>query len=230
MYTQVRPSGEILRIMWLCCGLKLASPDIHNARFSFFLPWRNNPSGPRPPLYRGFMITLKTLQSVELLWTSGQPDAETSTWHTTLTRDRHPSPDGIRTHNPSKRAAADPRLRPRGDWDRPHLTIFTTNKRNNWYILLHCHATNAYKGSRRRPIAPLIPDLDVLEKRKISCLYRDRPAPSLVSILTTLPPYQIDRLYCDMKLTGFGKAIAGVFCAQTCQQWGGRGKLAQPHS
>jgi hypothetical protein len=26
---------------------------------------------------------------------------------------------GIRTHNPSKRAAADPRLRPRGHWDRP---------------------------------------------------------------------------------------------------------------
>jgi hypothetical protein len=27
--------------------------------------------------------------------------------------------DGIRTHNPSKRAAVDPRLRPRGHWDRP---------------------------------------------------------------------------------------------------------------
>jgi hypothetical protein len=26
-------------------------------------------------------------------------------------------PGGIRTHNPSKRAAAEPRLRPRGHWD-----------------------------------------------------------------------------------------------------------------
>jgi hypothetical protein len=26
-------------------------------------------------------------------------------------------PSGIRTHNPSKRAAADPHLRPRGQWD-----------------------------------------------------------------------------------------------------------------
>jgi len=34
---------------------------------------------------------------------------------------------GIRTHNPSKRAAADPRLRPRGLWDR-HWLQFTTTK------------------------------------------------------------------------------------------------------
>jgi hypothetical protein len=30
---------------------------------------------------------------------------------------------GIRTHNPSKRAAVDPRLRPRGHWDRQTSTI-----------------------------------------------------------------------------------------------------------
>jgi hypothetical protein len=48
---------------------------------------------------------------------------------TTLTSDRHPAPGGIRTHDPSKRAAEDPRLRPHGHWDRPvhgsvlHLTI-----------------------------------------------------------------------------------------------------------
>jgi hypothetical protein len=28
------------------------------------------------------------------------------------------APGGIRTHNPSKREAVDPRLRPRGHWDR----------------------------------------------------------------------------------------------------------------
>jgi len=32
-----------------------------------------------------------TPQSIGLLWTSDQPDAENSTWqHTTLTRDRYP--------------------------------------------------------------------------------------------------------------------------------------------
>jgi len=59
-----------------------------------------------------------TPHSVGLLWTSDQHDAETSTWqHTTLTTDNH-APGGIRTHNPSKRGAADPRLRSRGHWDR----------------------------------------------------------------------------------------------------------------
>ena len=49
--------------------------------------------------------------------------AETSTWqHTTLTTDKHPCPSGIRTHNLSRRAAADPRLRPRGYWDRPSVS------------------------------------------------------------------------------------------------------------
>jgi hypothetical protein len=31
------------------------------------------------------------------------------------------APGGIRTHNPSKRAAVDPRLRPRCHWDRQNL-------------------------------------------------------------------------------------------------------------
>jgi hypothetical protein len=51
-----------------------------------------------------------TPQSAGLLWTSDQQVAETSTWqHTTLTTDIH-APGGIRTHNPSMRAAADLQL------------------------------------------------------------------------------------------------------------------------
>ena len=43
--------------------------------------------------------TNDTSQSVGLLWTSVQPDAETSTWqHTTFTTDIF-APGGIRTHN-----------------------------------------------------------------------------------------------------------------------------------
>jgi hypothetical protein len=33
------------------------------------------------------------------------------------------APGGIRTHDPSKRSAADLRLRPRGHWDRPSLNV-----------------------------------------------------------------------------------------------------------
>ena len=54
---------------------------------------------------------LDTPHSVGLLWTSDQPDAETSTCqHKTLTRDIH-APVVIGTRNPDKRAAADLRLR-----------------------------------------------------------------------------------------------------------------------
>jgi hypothetical protein len=41
-----------------------------------------------------------------------------TTVHIQQTQHKHPCPGGIRTHNPSKRAAADPRLRPHGHWDR----------------------------------------------------------------------------------------------------------------
>jgi hypothetical protein len=97
-------------------------------RFDFFFHGATASSGPGPPHYRGFTITLRhtTLGRTPL-------DAETSTWqHTTLTRDRHPCPDGIRTHNPSKGEAADPRLRPRGHWDR-HIFLIAAYKNVDCY-------------------------------------------------------------------------------------------------
>jgi hypothetical protein len=55
--------------------------------------------------------TWDTPQSVGLLWTKDQFVAEASTWqHTTIIRDRHPCPRRDSNPNPSKRAAADPRL------------------------------------------------------------------------------------------------------------------------
>jgi hypothetical protein len=58
--------------------------------------------------------------SVRFLWTRDRPITETSTWqHTKFTKDRHSCPGGIRTRNPSKRAAADLHLRWRGHEGRP---------------------------------------------------------------------------------------------------------------
>jgi len=37
------------------------------------------------------------------------------------------APGGIRTHYPSKRSAVDPRLRPRGHWDRHSNNLTETN-------------------------------------------------------------------------------------------------------
>jgi hypothetical protein len=87
----------------------------------FFFQWLDSPL--RASAASFFKVSrshfLDTPHSVGLLWTRNQLVAETSTWqHTTLTRDRHPCPGAIRTHSPSKRTAADPRLRPRGRWDR----------------------------------------------------------------------------------------------------------------
>jgi hypothetical protein len=54
-----------------------------------------------------------TPHSLELFSATDRPDAVTSTpQHPQKTDIR--APGGVRTHNPSKGAAADPRLRPRG--------------------------------------------------------------------------------------------------------------------
>jgi hypothetical protein len=86
--------------------------------YKFFLPWRNSPRGPRLP-HRGFTITLRHSTLGRTLWTSDHPTHRplpNKTHHSQET-DIHAS-GGIRTHYPSKRVAADPRLRPRGHWDR----------------------------------------------------------------------------------------------------------------
>jgi hypothetical protein len=70
----------------------------------------------RPPRLWGFYITQNdTTQSVGLLWTTDRPAAETSTWqHATLTWDWHLCHRRDSNHNPSKRSAAEPRIRPLG--------------------------------------------------------------------------------------------------------------------
>ena len=69
-----------------------------------------------------------TPHSVGLPWTSDQPVAETSTWqHTTLLRH-------IQTQNPSKREAAEPRLRPRGHGDWRIYNVFRTEN-----FTFNCH-------------------------------------------------------------------------------------------
>ena len=130
-------------------------PDVKSSVFFFYLALQ-----PFKSLsflnFWDFEITHKdTPQSVELLWTSDQLVAETSTWqHTqhsqqtsmppagfkpaipvgerpqTYALDR--SATGIRTRNPNRRAAADPRIRPLGHWDR-HKTSYIKCKLLTWY-------------------------------------------------------------------------------------------------
>ena len=87
--------------------------------------WRNSPHWAKVYSFTRFLHhTNDAPQSVGLLWTSDQLVAETSTWqhsqHSQQTNIHAPA--GIRTNDLSRRAAAEPRLRPRGHWGRPQET------------------------------------------------------------------------------------------------------------
>jgi hypothetical protein len=95
--------------------IRVSFPALHITLY--FSPWRK-----QPLVGQGLLIVEVSRshapQPVGLLWTSDQPVADTSTLqHTTLTTDIH-APGWIRTHNPSKRTDAHPRLGPRGHCDR----------------------------------------------------------------------------------------------------------------
>jgi len=97
------------------------------------------------------------------LWTSDQLVAETSTWqHTKLTTDEPPCPGGIWTHNLSRRAAADLRLRMRGHWDQ-HQQCSSIRK-----MMMEMDSISEYVGSFTPPDA-------TVKLRKFYCKFRDFP-------------------------------------------------------
>ena len=114
-----------------CPGTSVFSPQYHstNAPYSlihlpptlciFFYHGAAVQSGPKPH-YRGFTINTQShhsrYDSSRLVISPTQRPLPDNTQHSQQTN-IHAS-GGIRTHNPSKRAAADPRLRPRGHRDR----------------------------------------------------------------------------------------------------------------
>jgi len=74
------------------------------------------------------MITLRHTTLSRTPLDSDQPHAEISNrQQTALKRTNIHAPGGIRTHNPSRRAVADLRHRPRGCWDRLRLLYLGTD-------------------------------------------------------------------------------------------------------
>ena len=121
---------DIIRRMHCACWITKARIPTHTQIiFNTLLPYGwTVPSGPGPPHYRDFTITPRhsTVSRIPLDGWSARP--ETSTWkHITLAREteRH-AVGGIRTRNPSKRAVAVPRPRPRGHWDRQYLRVISS--------------------------------------------------------------------------------------------------------
>ena len=93
-----------------------------NFHITFFMV-QQLPQTP-PPVGQGLLICETSRShtgiphSVPLLWTSDQPDVETSTWQqTTLTSDRHLWAQQDSNPQSHKQAAADSGPRRRGHWD-----------------------------------------------------------------------------------------------------------------
>jgi hypothetical protein len=81
---------------------------------AFFSNGATAPSGPGLPHHRGFIVTLRHT-------TLGRTPVDNTQHSKEIDIHVH---DSIRTHNPSKRRAVDPCLRPRGHWDR-HFYVYT---------------------------------------------------------------------------------------------------------
>jgi hypothetical protein len=112
------------------------------------------PRGPGPPHYRGFTTTPRhtTLGMTPLGTRSVRCREIHLTRHNTHTRQTSMPPRGVRTRIPSKRAAAHPRLRPRGHWDRPSI-----------FMLLHDLQVYLLKKMQKKPVA-------YRHKNKHSCI------------------------------------------------------------
>jgi hypothetical protein len=93
-----------------------------------FSTWLHQHIGPRPPHCWNSKITLRHTTLGRTPWTSDRrflPDNTQLSEETDT--DNH---NGIRTRNPSKRAAADPPFRPRGHWHRQVCKILPQTLRN----------------------------------------------------------------------------------------------------
>jgi len=86
----------------------------------FFFFWRDSPQWAMAPSFARFLdhtqrhITVGRTPLDE--WSARRRDLYLTT-HNTHNRPTSMPPGGIRTHNLSRRAATDSRLRPRGHWD-----------------------------------------------------------------------------------------------------------------
>jgi hypothetical protein len=84
-------------------------------------------------------------------WSVGSRDLYLTT-HNTHNTQTSMSPGGFRTHNLSRRAAADARLRPRGHWDRPAGTLNITK----WKSINLLIAITSWTVYSRLELVPLL--------------------------------------------------------------------------
>ena len=101
-----------------CCGFSSSWSGVELRVMCPVLSWLHRPLGPRPPLWCS-AITLRRIKIGRTPldeWSASRRDLYLKI-HNTDKRHTH-APGGIRTRNSSKRTTVEPRLRPRGYWDR----------------------------------------------------------------------------------------------------------------
>ena len=100
-----------------------STPSRH---ISFFLLWRCDPTRVMPSSFLMFLDHTQRCTTVGRTpldeWSACRRDLYLTT-HDTHNRQTSMTPGGIRTHDLSRRAAADLRLRPRGYWDGHHISL-----------------------------------------------------------------------------------------------------------
>ena len=115
-----------------------------------------------------------TPHSVGLLWTGDHPDLYRTTHNSHKIQITMPA-GGIRTHNHRKWAAADPRLRPLGQWDQQPHGVAPWKSRASTVVFLNRRA-----AARYRALASITPDRERPEETTIC--YKI----SLVQLITNL--------------------------------------------
>jgi len=117
---------EVFRVTWVlshprCLLLWHHINWLIHLMTSFFLVALRPEAGSWPPLTGLHNHTPHTVGPLWGVINPSQRPLPDSTQHSQET-DTH-APGGIRTNNPSKRAAADPHRRRRGHWDRPNYDL-----------------------------------------------------------------------------------------------------------
>ena len=118
---------------------------IFHLKVLFFFSFRNSPPVTHDLLsFEASRSHSDTPQSVRLLRTIDQPDAQTSTWqHTILTTDRHPC--HRRESNPQSQQASCCRITPQTAWPHTHNTSHIRKNIASIYLLqIKCHEISAY--------------------------------------------------------------------------------------
>jgi hypothetical protein len=104
--------------------------------FFLLLLWRDSPQWARASSFTRFLDHTQRRTTVSRTplneWSARRKDLYLTTHNTQQQTDNH-APGGNRTHDLSRRAAVDLRLRPRGHWDR-RIYIYI-------YIYIHLHTT-----------------------------------------------------------------------------------------